>query len=128
MDGISKFLNGFTFDGLMKSASDNSPKDWYNSANDELNKFLFGGDIANRIGNVFTGKGDPTQIPITTPTPTIDLRDKSGIMNNSVQYQNPTINVNLTPTLNTQVSVNPDPDPDPDPDPEFGNIIQAKTA
>ncbi len=120
LDGISKFLNGFTFDGLMKSASDSSPKDWYNSANDELNKFLFGGDIANRIGNVFTGKGASTQSPITTPTPTIDLRDKSGILNNSVQYQNPTINVNLTPTLNTQVNVSPDP--------EFGNIIQAKTA
>lgn len=81
---------------------------------------MFGGDIANRIGNVFTGKGDSTQIPITTPTPTIDLRDKSGLMNNSVQYQNPMINVSLTPTLNTQVNVSPDP--------EFGNIIQAKTA
>lgn len=120
LDGISKFLNGFTFDGLMKSAGDSSPKTWYNSANDELNKFLFGGDIANRIGNVFTGKGDSTQSPITTPTPTIDLRDKSGLLNNSVQYQNPMINVNLTPTLNTQVNVSPDP--------EFGNIIQAKTA
>ncbi|QBX68504.1 hypothetical protein [Serratia quinivorans] len=120
LDGISKFLTKFTFDGLMKSAGDSSPKDWYNSANDELNKFLFGGDIANRIGNVFTGKGDSTQSPITTPTPTIDLRDKSGLLNNSVQYQNPTINVSLTPTLNTQVNVSPDP--------EFGNIIQVKTA
>lgn len=120
LDGISKFLNGFTFDGLMKSASESSPKDWYNSANDELNKFLFGGSIADSVGNVFSGKGDKIPYPTTSPVPTVDLRDRSGLLNNSVQYQNPMINVNLTPTLNTQVSVSPDP--------EFGNIIQAKTA
>ncbi len=120
LDGISKFLTKFTFDGLMKSAGDSSPKSWYTSANDQLNKFIFGGSIADSIGNVFSGKGDSTQSPITTPTPTIDLRDKSGLLNSSVQYQNPMINVNLTPTLNTQVNVSPDP--------EFGNIIQAKTA
>lgn len=120
LDGISKFLTKFTFDGLMKSAGDSSPKDWYTSANDQLNKFIFGGDIANRIGNVFTGKGDINPSPTTSPVPTVDLRDKSGLLNNSVQYQNPTINVSLTPTLNTQVNVSPDP--------EFGNIIQAKTA
>ncbi len=62
LDGISKFLNGFTFDGLMKSASESSPKDWYNSANDELNKFLFGGSIADSVGNVFSGKGDRSRI------------------------------------------------------------------
>ncbi|CAI1082755.1 Uncharacterised protein [Serratia quinivorans] len=120
LDGISKLLNGFTFDGLMKSASNSSPKDWYTSANDQLNKFIFGGSIADSIGNVFSGKGDINPSPTTSPVPTVDLRDRSGLLNNSVQYQNPMINVNLTPTLNTQVNVSPDP--------EFGNIIQAKTA
>ncbi|WP_226772953.1 MULTISPECIES: hypothetical protein [Serratia] len=116
LDGVAKFLNGFSFGGLMKSAGDSSPKSWYNSANDELSKFLFGGDIANRIGNVFTDKGDSTQSLITTPIPTIYFRDKSGLLNNSVQYQKPMINVSLTSTLNTQANVS------------FGNIIQAKTA
>lgn len=41
-------------------------------------------------------------------------------MNNSVQYQNPTVHINLTPTINTQGNVSPDP--------EFVNIIQTKTA
>ncbi|UTN97726.1 hypothetical protein [Serratia plymuthica] len=118
LDGISKFLNGFTFDNLMKSASESSPKSWYTSANDELNKFIFGGSIADSIGNVFSGKSSTA--PTMLPTPTLNFSDKDNLLYSAIQYQNPTINVNLTPTLNTQVNVSPDPD--------FGNIIQAKTA
>ncbi|HEJ7042959.1 TPA: hypothetical protein SMF55_004763 [Serratia liquefaciens] len=120
LDGISKFLTKFTFDGLMKSASDSTPKGWYDTANDELNRFLFGGSIADSIGNVFSGESKSSATPTVLPTPTLNFSDNDNILSSAIQYQNPTINVNLTPTLNTQVSVSPDPD--------FGNIIQAKTA
>lgn len=118
LDGISKLISNFTFDNLMKSASESSPKSWYTSANDELNQFLFGGSIADSIGKVFSGKSSTT--PTILPTPTLDFSDKDNLLSSAIQYQNPTINVSLTPTLNTQVNVSPDP--------EFGNIIQAKTA
>ncbi|WP_434460291.1 hypothetical protein ACMV5L_14270 [Serratia plymuthica] len=118
LDGISKLIGNFTFDNLMKSVSESSPKSWYNSANDELNKFLFGGSIADSIGNVFSGKSSAT--PTILPTPTLNFSDKENLLYSAIQYQNPTINVSLTPTLNTQVNVSPDP--------ELGNIIQAKTA
>ncbi|QPS86963.1 hypothetical protein I6G46_23040 [Serratia plymuthica] len=120
LDGISKLISNFTFDNLMKSASNSNPKDWYNYANDELNKFIFGGSIADSIGNVFSGGSKPIPNPTILPTPTLDFSDKDNLLSSAIQYQNPTINVNLTPTLTTQVNVSPDPD--------FGNIIQAKTA
>lgn len=118
LDGISKLISNFTFDNLMKSVSDSSPKNLYDTANDELNKFIFGGSIADSIGNVFSGKS--SSAPTILPTPTLNFLAKENLLSSAIQYQNPTINVNLTPTLNTQVSVLPDP--------ELGNIIQAKTA